>query len=966
MSGSAPARRASRLAPNLDNRLEGEVFDDALHRCVYSTDASIYRVVPSLVAHPATTADVAAAVGFASERGMPVTARGAATGVAGECLTSGLVLDMSVHLTDVTVSGDGKATAAAGAVLNDLNAIARTNGECFGPDPSSANRATIGGCLANNATGAHSPRYGYTADHVRWIRAVLADGSEVVFHRDGLIEGRSSIADRIRGTIPGLLADWAQQIDSSWPASPRNRAGYAVKGTLRNGLVDWVRLLCGSEGTLAIFVEAQLSLVRVPLYKCVVQVTFDSLDAMARTVGTISRCRCSSCELIDSTLAGICRTAFPQHANLFPDAAASLAIEIEEDSDAALRQSADGLLKALRNMGLARQTVLLTDPAHYEALLAIRRKAVPLLYRRKDSLHPIPAIEDISVPAEFLPDYISGLQELAASEGVHLAFFGHAADGELHVRPFLDLRKDADRQVLRRLTLKTSELAWRLSGTVSGEHGCGLSRSWLLRSQYGPCYELFRQIKHVFDPHNILNPGKIVTDGHDAAELTRHLRYDEKPSTLPLAQDPLQPAEACNGCGTCRSREPASRMCPVFRATGKEPLSPRAKSVLLRSGARKTFSEHDRADLGRLLALCIGCRSCQSECPSGIDTARLVAHAKSALGTDGCGFAARHGLAISQLGSIFAPLANAVIRTTPVRWTIERLLGIDRTAPLPSFAWGSVLPRLRKYAAKHNPSNPVERVCYYVDQYACYHDHELAFAVVDLLLHLGTEVIIPPQTPSGMPLLANGYFQEALPGVRRNIEGLLPLVRQGYKVICSEPTAALCITSDWPDITGDPAAHEVARSTFELTEYLVKMDQRGLLRHDMRPMDMAVAYHTPCHLRAKHGSRASQLLKLIPGVSVRSLPESCCGLAGTWGLSNKNSQLSAAIASTLKAAIRPEDEALSSECSFCNLQLSKLSSMRSLHPAIILANAYGIRRAPGRESCRPIRASADTINGSTA
>ncbi|MHC4715354.1 MAG: FAD-linked oxidase C-terminal domain-containing protein, partial [Planctomycetota bacterium] len=841
-----PQDRCDRLAESLSARLAGEVYADPVRRMLYSTDASAYQIRPAVVVLPRSADDVAEAVSFAAAEGLAIGPRGAGSGLAGECLTPGMVLDFTTHMHRVLEvdASRSAAVAEAGCVFEELNSRLAPTGTLFGPDPASGDRATIGGMIGNNSTGAHSLVYGHTSDHVRRIEAVLTDGSRAVFGADGRLEGDSPLAGRIRTEIPALLAEWADRIEACWPKAPRNRAGYALKGALGDGKVNWAQLLCGSEGTLAVFTAAELGLLDRPACKTIVQANFDSLEAMAEALAAIVAAGASTCELMDATLVDLARQAYPRDAEILPDVAAFLIIEVDGRGQQEFHGKLDRMLATVRRQqGLATEPIVLDDPADQDRLMSARKKAVPLLFRRRDGTKPIPVIEDVTLPVERMPAYLEGLRAIVADEGIDLAYYAHAGDGELHIRPYLNLYDPNDRRRLQRLARRTFELAWGLDGSISGEHACGLARSGYLPQQFGQVYELFGLIKKVFDPAGLLNPDRVVTDAPGETLLVRDLRADHAPpaeapgTVLHFDGDEfvIEP-DHCNGCGVCRGMESATRMCPAFRATRLEAATPRGKANLLRNLASGYLSADAIGDEDvRVLAdYCLGCRMCTLECPSGVDVAKLMAEVKARLARD-LGLrrpeaVLSRGESMGRLGSLFGAVANITVRLAGARWIMEKLTGVDRRRPMPPFAFRSVLGGLAAHARRVAPAEPVERVAYFVDLFGTYHDHALSAAVVDVLAHNGVEAVIPPQKSAAMGMLAYGDVDAARKVIRYNLDRLAPLAAEGLKIVCSEPTAALCLKREWLEVEHTDQAAAVADAAVDLTDYLLGLHAAGRLK----------------------------------------------------------------------------------------------------------------------------------------
>jgi FAD/FMN-containing dehydrogenase/Fe-S oxidoreductase len=957
-----------KVGADLAKVIRGDVFADILHRAAYSSDASIYRIVPLCVVAPRDTGDVAAVVKYAASNGIAVAGRGGASGVAGESLCSGIVLDTARYMNRIiSVEGDGAvAVCEPGVVLDDLNNCLAGYGRKIGPDPSSSNRATIGGCVANNATGAHFLAFGYMADYVESIEAVLADGSVVEFRNDFDPAGAGETkAASVAGECLAVLSGKEDVINKALPKTKRNRSGYTIAGICHNGKIDMARLLAGSEGTLAVFTKIALRTVAVPPVKALLQLEFDSLEKMAKTVGVIVDSGASACELMDRTLIDMAFDALPEYRDILPaGAAAILLVEHIGQTEDEVREKIEKTDSAVGRMACGRRIVF--DAKEQERLWKSRKDAGPLLERRKGKKRPAEFMEDVSVENKRLWEYICGLQEIAGRYDIAMSFYGHAGDSELHIRPYMDLGEPAEVEKMRAVANEVFSLAWSLGGSISGEHADGLVRAAFIRRQYGDeFYELLCRIKDIFDPHNLMNPGKIINS--DADVMIKNLRAEHKavPERLKtgLLFDEGELAlelEQCYGCGLCLSRESDLRMCPVFRALGEELGSSRAKVNILNFWATGQLEEKEfeSAEFRKFLDLCVNCKACSVQCPSGVDVSKLISTARAE-------YARRRGLRISELalshnrylymaGSVFGPVSNFVMRLAVFKWFLEKTIRLEKSRGMPRFAGGAFVKSGRKYQALCQPiEKPIDRVAYFVDTYANYNDHELGFAVLDVLRYNDIEVILPKQRPAPLPAIMYGDVKQARRDLSFNVKHLAKAVRDGYKIVCSEPSAALCLKKELRYFVRGEDAELVSENTYELMSYLLELFKAGklkpagesrLLRRYAPRNDEGsnFVYHLPCHLLAMGGGRASvELLRELCGAEVVELEAGCCGLAGTFGMQKNNYELSSQIAVGLKDALAksPVKNVLT-ECSACKMQIEHISDKMVRHPIKVLAESY--------------------------
>jgi FAD/FMN-containing dehydrogenase/Fe-S oxidoreductase len=949
------------IASDLRNVVRGDVFVDILHRAAYSTDASIYRIVPMCVVAPRDAADVAAVVRYTAAGGIPVAARGAGSGVAGESLCSGIVFDMTRYMNKIVgVDGDGASVVCEpGVVLDDLNKYLSKYSRKIGPDPSSANRATVGGCVANNATGAHSLQYRYIGEYVESIEVVLADGSVVEFGNN--LDPNKARDDRVAAIARdclGLISQNEAVIAKALPKSKRNRSGYNIGGICHDGRIDLARFLAGSEGTLGIFTKIKLRTVAMPAAKGLLQLEFDSLAKMAKAAPIVVDGGATACELMDKTLIDLAFAALPKYRDILPGGAeAVLLVEHTGDTQEQVREEIEATDSAVGKLASGRRIVF--DPQEQSRLWKLRKDAGPLLYRKRGRKHPAEFMEDTSVDYRRLGEYITGLQEVVNRYDIEMSFFGHAGDGELHLRPYLDLGDPADVKKMQVIANEVFMLVWSLGGSISGEHADGLVRAAFVRRQYGDeFYQILCKIKEIFDPNNLMNPGKIINP--DPGVMVRDLRRANKvlpekiKTDLLFEKDELAlELEQCYGCGLCLSREADLRMCPVFRAVGDELASSRAKANILNFWATGQLSEEDfeSAEFRKFLDLCVNCKACRQQCPSGVDISALMSFARAE-------YARRKGFRraeqvlsgnryLSILGSVFAPISNFVVRLPAFKWLLEKLGGIDKRRAVPSFARRSFLKTGRKYLAKQPVIEvPIDKVAYFADTYTNYNDHELGFAVLDVLSANDIEVILPKQLPAPLPAIVYGDVKRARKDLAYSVKHLAKAVRAGYKVVCSEPSAALCLKEELQHFVTGEEAKLVSENTYELMNYLYGFFKKGKLKRrtsdEQRATNDEYVYHLPCHLCAVGDETASiKLLEGLCGIKVIDLKAGCCGLAGTFGMQKKNYDLSSQIAASLKDALEKSPiKNVLTECSACKMQIEHISDCLVSHPIKVLATGY--------------------------
>ncbi len=970
-----------RIQADLRGLLDGDVQCGEVFVQMYATDASVYEIPPVGVVRPRGLSDVVATVQYAAENHIPLHARGAGTGLAGESLGSGLILDFSHSMRRILTCDAETVRLQPGVVCAQLGRFLADRGRIYGPDPAMRNVSTMGGILAIDGSGSHWMGYGAACDTIESLQLVLADGSVIEVDRRQLetTEGRAPAEGR-RRQLERQLADLFDResavIDAQRSGARLNRSGYALRETWDGQQIDLGRLMAGSEGTLALITEATLRTAPQPASVGVALLFFDRLESAARGAIEIAGLGASACDLMDRRLLSIARESDPRYELLIPRSAeASLLVEMEGRQPNETREKLRDLVSRIqRKKRLAFDARVAMDREEVDLYWQLSRRVVPGLYGLKGSSRPLPFVEDIAIPPDSLPDFLVQLQNVLKNHQVTASLFAHAGHGQLHVRPFLDLGSPADIRTMQDLATDLYQQVLRVGGTISGEHGDGLSRTWFVRQQYGPLYDVFRQVKRLFDPDGIFNPGKKVSDSpqpltHNLRPVVRRSLADDEDRDSVLPGDgsssaqpiPLQlrwPGEGivhaarnCNGCGGCRTQLPDERMCPIFRYGPREEATPRAKANLVRAiFTGRLGAEHLAADdLKDIADLCIHCHQCRLECPAGVDIPKLMVECKAQ-------YVATNGLRPSDWvlinihrflawASRFHRLANWAIANRQMRWILEQTLGIAQGRKLPRVAHRSFM----RHAQRRKLTRPTRRsgakVLYFVDVYANWHDVQLADALIAVMEHNGVSVYVAPgQIQSGMAAISMGAVDAARRMAQQNVHLLAEAVRQGYHVVTTEPAAAVCLTHEYLQILDDDDAQLVADNTSECCHYLWRRHLAGKLELDFSPVNASVGYHLPCHVRALgHGTPGYNLLRLVPGLAVHTLGHACSGMAGTFGLKRSNYRSSLRAGWGLISHLRSDRVQVgTTECSACKMQMEQGTTKPTIHPLKLLALSYGL------------------------
>jgi FAD/FMN-containing dehydrogenase/Fe-S oxidoreductase len=976
-----------RIEEDLRGLMAGEVRCDDLFTQLYATDASIYELRPLGVVRPRTVDDVAVLVRYAAENHLPLHARGAGTGLAGESLGRGLIVDFSRYFRHILADEGEQLRLQPGVVLASLNRYLGRSNRLFGPDPAMRNVTTMGSVVAIDAGGSHWPRYGSARRHVEQLQIVLADGSVHRVSRHSLEKARREAAtapdepaDRLSElvvSVGGLIKRHMLLIDDCRPQTLVNRCGYRLDGVLKGDELDLARLLVGSEGTLALITEITVTVDTLPMQRGCVLLLFESLEKAAHAVLDIAKLEPTACDLMDRRHLSLARETDVRYEMLIPgEAEAVLLVEQHATTRDELRDKLDEIVELAQfETGLAAASHMAEDELDFQLYWGLSQRFVPTLYRTQGSARPTPCVEDIAVPPAALPIFLRHLQDTFKRQQVTASVFGHAIQGQLHIRPFLDLNKADDIRTMESLAAELYEKVWLLKGTISGEHGDGLSRTPFLARQYGPLVNVFRELKQMFDPVALLNPGKIVPLA--PTRMTQNLRdlgvhlhdhvavgeaetpaQNGRPQRLFEVQlgwnveEMASAARICNGCGACRSTSHEVRMCPINRMNPREEASPRAKANLVRGLLAGKLPEdmllHDACK--DVADLCVHCHMCRLECPVNVDIPRLMLEAKATyVHTNGLPLQDWLLTRIDLLASIASRIpgvVNLVFRNPQARWLLEQITGIAQGRKLPQVARRSFLQQAAM-RLRHRPARTAsEKVAYFVDTYANYFDPVLGEALVAVLRHNDVAVYIrQDQLQAGMPLIAAGALDEARDVAARNVAMLAEAVRQGFTIVATEPSAVLALTHEYPILLdNDEDAITVARHTQEACHYLWQLHQRGRLKLDFKTQRFSVGYHVPCHLRALGvGAPAESLLRLVPGVRVSRLEKGCSGMAGLWGVKRQNYRASLKIGLELISTVRDGPFQIGmTECSTCKMQMEHGTTKPTIHPIKLIALAYGL------------------------
>lgn len=950
------------LASRLREAVRGDVRFDALSRTIYATDASMYEIMPRGVVLPKGVNDVLATVQLCREYGTPMVPRGAGTGLAGGAVGPGVQIDLSRHMRHIGEVDVQARTVEVepGVVLDALNAHLAPHGLHFAPDVATSSRATIGGMIANNSCGAHSIIYGRTVDHVTELSMVLADGDMVTF-------GRSDVASAVRleHGLAGIRDDCYDEIQRRFPKVLRSNGGYGLDRLGPPGtLADATKIICGSEGTLGVVVGAKLKLTPLPKHRSLVVLHFPSVPEALGATPMVLRHHPAAVELVDRMIieAGLSNPALgKRYRFLHGMPGALLIVEFQGDDATNLSVSTDKLTADSDLAGTFFAAPRLFDAAEQAGVWNLRTSGLGLLMSKPGDAQPHAFVEDSAVDPSRLREYIERFTKILHGEGVKAGYYAHASVGCIHVRPIINLKNGDDIQRVKRIADAVSDLALEFCGAMTGEHGDGIVRSCWLEKMYGPqITNAFRSVKQLFDPQNLFNPHKIV----DPWPMTDHLRYGpsfESQSVKTHLDFSAHGGMAglagmCSGVGQCR-QELVGTMCPSYMATKDETHTTRARANALRHALsnRGDLSGLNDPALAEVMDLCISCKACKTECPTGVDMAKLkteyLSHKQL---TNGVNPRAR---LIADMpihlatASRFPRLSNWLVGSGWIRRYLQRRYGLDHRVPPPQLAHQTfrkwfrrhhIKPQARSGQPKRNA--PRGRVVYFVDTWTNYFTPQVGIAAVALLEHAGYEVLCPRVQCCARPAISQGLLTEAKQNADFNVHRLAPLAMQGVPIVGTEPSCLLTLVDEYPQLVPTHAARRIAKQSVMVETLLARLVEEGQLELPSTPIDAPLLFHAHCHHKALLGSADTMtLLCARLGDAATEINSGCCGMAGSFGHEVEHYEIARQIGEQrLFPAVRNRGDAHIAVSGFsCRQQIEHHTAVHVRHIIEYLADGLG-------------------------
>jgi FAD/FMN-containing dehydrogenase/Fe-S oxidoreductase len=986
----------SQLEDDLRGRISGEVHFDEMTRGLYSTDASIYQISPVGVVLPRSRDDVRAAIEIAAHHRVPILPRGSGTSLSGQTVAAALVIDFSKYMNRILEYDPNRRLVRVqpGVVLDQLNTTLAPLGVEFGPDVATSSRANLGGMIGNNSAGSRSIRQGKVIDHVRELTVLLSDGSDLVCGpcpEETVLQkaAQRSHEGEIYRRLPEIVAENRREILARYPRILRRVNGYNLDAFVpeiydQSPIApmaaeldrEWpdrrsfnlAKLIVGAEGTLGTVTEALLHVVPLPKERGVVCLEFRTIDAALEAVTKILECQPSAVEMLDRHIVELSRTNLKYQKSLaFVEGTPEALLIVEFSADNVV-QVADGielLEQKLHGQPGLERFLRAHDEAQREQIWNCRKASAPLLLSIPGARKPIAFVEDTAVDPSKLPIFARRFRKILDKYGITGAYYGHASVGCLHIRPMIDTKSANDLKILKSVSDEVAALVQEFGGAMSGEHGDGLARSYHNLKLFGPkLFAAFGEVKRLFDPARLMNPGKVAETpspidnlrygpdypGAKVAtfqDFSREERFGEAPG-----QGFLAAAEMCNGSGVCR-KTATGTMCPSFMVTHDEEHSTRGRANALRlaltgqlpAGALTSQRMWDVMDL------CLMCKGCKAECPSNVDVAKLkveflahyyVEHRPSP-GT----MLMAHVAWLNRFGSALAPLSNALATLPGAAAFGEWLTGVDRRRSLPRFVRRS-FPKWFEGHEPHPHAGRNGRVVLLDDCLTSYCEPEINQAAVELLEEAGFAVERAGLWCCGRPFISKGLVEKGKTLARRNVGRLADFVEQGMPILGAEPSCLLTLVDEYPDLFPSSATARVRANAFLVDGWLADQVASGKAHLDFEPLRTTVLVHGHCQQKALVGTDGTRrALGMIGGLTIRVVDSGCCGMAGSFGYEHYDIGMKIGNR-VLFPAVRGHSEGLVAAPGFsCRHQIADATNRQAGHPISLLRQQL---RRPGRPS----------------
>jgi FAD/FMN-containing dehydrogenase/Fe-S oxidoreductase len=964
----------------LGTTLDGDLKYDIITKVIYATDASAYKEMPLAVIWPKGEEDLKKILSFAGREKTGITLRAAGTSLAGQVVSSGIIVDISRYMKNIIEINEDEMwiRVQPGVVLDELNLKLREQGLFFGPETSTANRCNIGGMVGNNACGSHSVVYGSTRDHTIELKTLLSDGTEAFFGpADKKTFGSKCQLQNLEGKIYRNIKELLdnpvnrRSIREGYPDPniPRRNTGYALDILLNSNVFDetseapfnFCNLLTGSEGTLAVTTEIKLNLVKLPpKNKALVCIHLEKRNEAFLANLIALKHKPVAVEMMDDKILELTENNLSQRKNRFfldGKPAAIVIVEFAGETSEEIDKVTAEMINEMKSAGYGYSFPIVTGN-DIPKVWDLRKAGLGVLANMKGDPKPVSLIEDTAIRVEHMPEYIADFEKMLSAYGKEVVYHAHIGTGELHIRPVLNLKDPADIELFRTIGIETAKLVKKYRGSMSGEHGDGRLRGEFIPLILGEHnYSLLKDIKRTWDPDNILNPGKIT----DTPRMNTHLRYEPGRKTAEIrtifdfssTDGIIRAAEKCNGSGDCRKTSIiGGTMCPSFMVTGDEKNCTRARANVLREFlSADENNPWDHKEIYDILNLCLSCKGCKSECPSEVDIAKLKAEFLQHW-YDKHGIPLRTRLiayitTINKIGSMVPALFNFFVRNRITSGLLKKAINIAPRRSIPLLFRTTLRRWIRRNLDSINPKQPVGQVCLFVDEFTNFNDTETGIAAIKLLTSLGYRVFTTEHGESARTYLSKGFLRKAKKIIRRNISLLSRIINDDMPLIGIEPSAIFGFRDEYPDLAGDDlkeTALKLAGNSFLIDEFIASEFRSGRIKKEsFANAGNEIILHAHCQQKAISSSASTiEMLSIPANYTVTEIPSGCCGMAGSFGYEKEHFDIANSIGElALFPAVRAagENVMIAAPGTSCRHHIKDGTGRIALHPVEILYRA---------------------------
>lgn len=926
----------------LKQNIKGSVRWDTVTLQLYSTAACFYEITPLAVVIPEDLDDIITTVNLCAKYKIPILPRGAGSSLSGNAVGKAVILDLTHNFKEIKHINDHKVKCDVGVVLNSLQDELKKKNKKFGPDPSSGNVCVIGGMLGNNSGGPHTIKHGSMFNHVEEVNVILSNGKIINARNIPIneIQNLDSFHKHYYENVKLLLEKYKTVISSSKPRATKNASGYQVWNVLTETNLNMASLMVGSEGTLGVFTDAVLRIIPIVKYRGIISLYFDDIEKMGTAVKYLRELGASAIEFVDQSFIELAVSYRPELKKFLPeDVKYLLYVEYEDNN---INKVEELLIKTKKVISeekiLAEVGSYSTDEEEIANIFKVRKAATVILNKIQGKEKPVPFVEDAAIHPDVFSEFLVDLSSLLKNYSFKYAVFGHAGDGNLHLRPILNLKDEKSFREADDVMQKFVDLVIKYKGTLSGEHGDGRLRTPFIEKSFKALMPLFKEIKNLFDPIDIMNPEIKVTNKkygwNENLRYTPDYYFTLTNSKLDTESWRIE-IEKCHGCGTCRE------YCPVFVATGKEEATARAKANILRGiiSGKISQSEIDSNQFYQIMDYCLNCGQCLTDCPTNVNIPGLAVLAKEKLHEKRSfkinEIILQRGKLVSSFASLFSFISNKLLSISMIRKMMHFSVGIHYNRKFPNFSRLTKPKQQEVYKKK---------IVLWTGCAAQFNDPEGELqSSLALFNKLGYEIILPEWKCCNVAKLSYGNIVDSIKDIEFNIKTLLPYVDQNIPIVFTAASCGYAFMHEYPTFFGNKiGVKKIADSSYDIHDFLGNTFLNGNYAGFFKSIEKKVVYHAPCHLKTQNNKFGpNDLMKLIPGLQLLKINDSCCGIAGTFGMKKENFDLSMEIGSKLFEEINnSEADLVLSGCGTCQIQINQGTGLEVIHPISLLNKTY--------------------------